>query len=50
MEVLPNLDASVEVELNTKERGVQESEAYLQSMVDGTRRIKPGRGRTTTAT
>jgi hypothetical protein len=50
MEILPNLDTSVEVELGTKEREMHESDAYLQSMVDGTRRMKPGRGRTTTAT
>jgi hypothetical protein len=50
MEVLPNLDRSAEADLGTKEREMQGSDAYLQSMVFGTRRMKPGRGRTMTAT
>jgi hypothetical protein len=37
-------------DLGIKEREVHERDAYLQSMVGGTSRKKPGRGRTTTAT
>jgi hypothetical protein len=36
--------------LGIKRCEVHESDAYLQSIVDGTRRMKPDRGRTTTAT
>ena len=48
MEVLPDLNRSTE-DLGAKSREVG-NDTHLQSMTVGRRRIKPGLGRTTTAT
>jgi len=52
MEILTHLDRPTGEKSGSGMKGREAGgiDAYLQSIVNGTRRMKPGRGRTTTAT